>query len=227
MTANCRNHGAPRNMSGIAPRRPLKAGQGGTTPSHDGSPRGVARHCHGRHCIAMDVAGPSSTSLLVDGWARRKVTPANPSEERPSTRRPGQIRLDLTQAHYILARDGRPRPSLGLQSTGATTRRRTADPNAADGPERMTAGRGVAQPTASRGHGRRPSRSSPCPPPTSQSAVGEETRRGPRVPSHIAPNHLDPPLPDGWRDPAATRQGEIPLLPATSGLWPAVKADGG
>jgi hypothetical protein len=56
----------------------------------------------------MDVAGPIGTPLQVDGRARRKVTPMTPSEERPSTRWPGQIRLDLTQAHHILAETADP-----------------------------------------------------------------------------------------------------------------------
>jgi hypothetical protein len=78
----------------------------------------------------MDIAIPSGTTLQVDGWARKNVTP---SEERQSTGQPSQIRLDLTQAHHIPARDGTRRLSLGLQSTGATTRRCREGPNTADG----------------------------------------------------------------------------------------------
>jgi hypothetical protein len=133
------------------------------------------------------------------------VTPTNPSEERPSTRRPGQIRLDLTQAHYILARDGRPMPSLGLQSAGATTRRSRAGPNSVDDPERTTARRGVAQPTASRGRGRQVP-----PPPTAQpqlavpatNAAERRWGRDEERPARAKPHRAQPP------QSAADRRGE-------------------
>jgi hypothetical protein len=71
----------------------------------------------------MDVASPNGTPLQVDGWDKEEGDPATPSEERPSSRQPARSGWTWLEPATIRPETAGPGVSLGLRSSGTTTRR--------------------------------------------------------------------------------------------------------